>query len=30
MNLIIKQLDTAWYIGTGHESHYSFVAPNSG
>ena len=30
MNLIKKQLATVSYIGTGHESHYSFVETSSG
>ena len=30
MNLIKKQLDTVPYIGTSHESHYSFAETNSG
>ena len=30
MNLINKQLDTVWHIGTGYEYHYSLAETSSG
>ena len=30
MNINSKQVDTVWYIGTSHESHYGFIGPSSG